>query len=167
MVEAVETVSEAQETPGRLLRAARLRKALSIEDVVGQLHLTHACITDIEQDCYDQFRAVSYIRGHLRAYSHFLELDSERILQLFGQLYRVDQKSGLTNPDCLYDSASTPYQATTKPKMRSIKYTIGLMGLFVLGGGVYLVAPKMPEAYLSTHAVTRSLSRLHPAGDVS
>lgn len=69
--------------PGAHLRFARETKRLSLFDVSKQLRLSVQRVTDIENDDYRRFGALTYVRGYLRSYARQVGLMEEDILAEF------------------------------------------------------------------------------------
>lgn len=69
------------QSPGAMLRAARERKGLGIEQVATQLNLRPTLVNGMENDQYDQLRIPAYRRGYLRAYARLLEIDPAPVLK--------------------------------------------------------------------------------------
>ena len=66
---------------GRLLRAARLERGLSIEDVARQLRLSTRQVTALEADDYSKLSSVTFLRGFVRNYAKLLRMDAAPLLQ--------------------------------------------------------------------------------------
>lgn len=70
-----------QATPGQILRAARLARGLSIQDVARQLRLSVRQITALEEDDYGKLSSGTFLRGFVRNYAKLLQLDPAPLLQ--------------------------------------------------------------------------------------
>jgi cytoskeleton protein RodZ len=70
-----------QATPGQILRAARLGRGLSIQDVGRQLRLSIRQITALEEDDYSKLPSGTFLRGFVRNYAKLLQLDPAPLLQ--------------------------------------------------------------------------------------
>ncbi|SEK37044.1 RodZ domain-containing protein [Nitrosovibrio tenuis] len=71
----------AEEGPGQLLRAARLERGLSIEDVARQLRLSVRQVTALEEDDYSKLSSATFLRGFIRNYAKLLQMDAKPLLQ--------------------------------------------------------------------------------------
>lgn len=80
--------------PGRRLREARERQALTVEDVAERLHLQQAQVEALENDDYTRFSAPIFISGYLRSYARLLDLDPEPVV-------RALEQQGLEQPPIL------------------------------------------------------------------
>lgn len=70
---------------GELLRAARVERGLSIEDVARQLRLSVKQVVALEEDEYDKVVGGTFLRGFVRNYAKLLQLDAAPLLQLLEQ----------------------------------------------------------------------------------
>lgn len=79
---------------GQYLREAREAKEIEIEDVVAQLRIRQPILDSFEAGEFE-IRGVPeiQIRGLLRIYARFLELDEDRVLLLYDQM-RLAQEKG-------------------------------------------------------------------------
>ena len=68
---------------GKTLRRHRIERRLSVENIAIELNLTTAVITALEADDYTRLPEPVYVRGYIRAYAAFLQLDSEPLLQSY------------------------------------------------------------------------------------
>lgn len=73
--------------PGQLLKNAREAKGLSPAEVARKLNFLPHYIPALENDDYSQLHSTTFIKGYLRAYARFLNLDPEVILQSFTTHY--------------------------------------------------------------------------------
>ncbi|PWH14457.1 MAG: hypothetical protein DDG59_12735 [Anaerolineae bacterium] len=73
------------ESVGRQLRAARLARGLSLEQVSKETHIKPHYLEALEADELEKLPARFQARGFLRVYSGFLGLDSTALLRQFDQ----------------------------------------------------------------------------------
>jgi len=71
------------ETVGQILSIGRNSKNLSIKDIAIELKITTSIIIDLENDNIKNNPDTIFIIGHLRTYSNFLELDTDKIIEKF------------------------------------------------------------------------------------
>lgn len=71
----------ADDRPGELLRAAREREGLSIEQVAEALHLDESIIAALEQNDFETLGAPVYVRGHISKYADLLGLPAEQLAE--------------------------------------------------------------------------------------
>ncbi|MCL1073415.1 RodZ domain-containing protein [Shewanella dokdonensis] len=68
-----------EETLGTVLQQARESKGLSLQEVAARLHLRASIVADIENDEFCNIASSTYVRGYVRNYARFLEIDPECI----------------------------------------------------------------------------------------
>lgn len=78
-----QTQVEQTKLPGFLLKQAREERGLNCEDVAAALNLSKACVKALENDDYDQLPAPTFIRGYIRSYAKFMQLDAEQLVALY------------------------------------------------------------------------------------
>jgi cytoskeleton protein RodZ len=81
-----DTIPPAEAAPagpgvGQLLRAARLERGLTIEDVARQLRLSVRQVTALEEDDYSKLSSITFLRGFVRNYAKLLQMDAAPLLQ--------------------------------------------------------------------------------------
>jgi|GEM_PF-4525342 len=94
------------QSAGDMLRSARERKGLSIEQAAAHLNLRPSLVTDLENEHYEQLRIPTYRRGYLRAYARLLEIDPEEVLRAH------DNKHGKADEPI---KVSTPIKPLKRP----------------------------------------------------
>ena len=77
--------AQAEPGPGGLLRAGRLERGLSIEDIARQLRLSVRQVTALEDDDYTKVASGTFLRGFVRNYAKLLQMDAAPLLQLLEQ----------------------------------------------------------------------------------
>ena len=73
------------ETPGSVLRAARLARGLSIVDVTHAIKFGARQIEALERDDFDKLPGNTFVRGLIRSYGKFLRLDEAPLLALLSR----------------------------------------------------------------------------------
>lgn len=87
------------QSAGDMLRSARERKGLSIEQAAAHLNLRPSLVTDLENEHYEQLRIPTYRRGYLRAYARLLEIDPEQVLKAHDEKHgKADEPIKTTTP---------------------------------------------------------------------
>lgn len=77
---------QAKESVGQILRAARLNRGLSVEDVARQLRLSVRQIAALEEDEYSKLVSNTFLRGFVRNYAKLLQIDASPLLQQLEEL---------------------------------------------------------------------------------
>lgn len=70
-------VPEARADIGTALKAARTRKGHALEAVAQQTRIPKKFLDALENNRFDEFPALAYLRGFLKSYCDYLELDFE------------------------------------------------------------------------------------------
>ena len=71
------------DTVGQILSIGRNSKNLSINDISAELMIPKSIIIDLENDNIKSNPDIIFNIGHLRSYSNFLELDTDKIIEKF------------------------------------------------------------------------------------
>lgn len=74
-------VTQAGQSAGQLLRAARTERGMSIEDVARQLRLSVRQITALEEGDYGRLPSGMFLRGFVRNYARLVQTDATPLLQ--------------------------------------------------------------------------------------
>lgn len=77
---------------GKLLRAAREKKKVSLRDVEKQIKVREQFIRALEEDKWYTFTSRIYVTGILKNYARFLELDERKILAFFRREYERSEE---------------------------------------------------------------------------
>ncbi len=84
-------------TVGQILLIARNSKNLSIIDISIELKISKSIIIDLENDNIKNNPDIIFNIGHLRSYSNFLELDTDKIIQKFKDQVSFNSKEEKKN----------------------------------------------------------------------
>lgn len=83
---------------GQLLRAARLERGLSVEDVARQLRLSVRQVTALEEDDYSKLSSITFLRGFVRNYAKLLQMDAAPLLERVQELLPPPQTQTISYP---------------------------------------------------------------------
>lgn len=70
-------------TVGQILRESRESKLYSLEDVEKTTKIRKNLLVALESDDYQKLPSYTFVRGFIRNYARFLNLDSEKMLAIF------------------------------------------------------------------------------------
>ncbi|MEQ8288687.1 MAG: DUF4115 domain-containing protein [Gammaproteobacteria bacterium] len=116
----------ATDRPGALLRAAREKQDLSVNDIYQRIHLEPRIIQAIEADEYDKISSPTYARGYLRTYAKMLGLDGDYIVSL----YNADNTAP---PPEILPEVKPPTQVSSSDKpVKAFTYLISLALVLLL-----------------------------------
>ena len=79
------SVASSRESPGALIREARQRMSLSLDDLAGQTKLTRHTLDALERDDFTALLEPVYVRGYYRKCAKVLGLPEQRLLDAYGQ----------------------------------------------------------------------------------
>ncbi|MBU1110262.1 helix-turn-helix domain-containing protein [Patescibacteria group bacterium] len=88
-------------TIGQLFKETRQKKKLSVKDTADQLSITTNFLLALERDDYRALPAEVYLKGFVRRYAQFLNIDEERALALFRRDYRQQKLVAAAPPQPL------------------------------------------------------------------
>lgn len=77
------TEAEAEMTAGQLLKAARERRKLTVQQVAVQLNLKPEQVERLEQDQLDSAMPETFAKGYFRAYARLLKLPEAQVMSAF------------------------------------------------------------------------------------
>lgn len=76
---------------GEQLRETRIRRGFSIEDVSNSLHLEYKLIEAIEAEDTNRLPGSSFVKGYLRNYARFLDMDHEPLVNAYAKMCGNDE----------------------------------------------------------------------------
>ncbi|MCS6983662.1 MAG: helix-turn-helix domain-containing protein [Leptospiraceae bacterium] len=114
-----------RETPGSLLRKAREEKKITLKQASEETRITQRHLSAIESDNYSVFPGETYTLGFLRSYASYLEVDPEKVIQL----YRGTQLS----------ESEVPLQELTRPPVALRDYLDKYLKPLLLGAVILLL----------------------------
>lgn len=88
--------------PGEYLAQIRLQKQIDLEQISKELAIPLKSLQALEKDDYQVLPEATFIRGFLRAYARYLQVDAQPLIDGFNQLY--PQKTGRLAEKSLTDS---------------------------------------------------------------
>lgn len=93
---------------GGVLKAARLKKGLAMEAVARQTRISKRYLEALEADRFDEFPALVYLRGFLKSYCEFLEVE-------FDPLWSQVEAATAPPPPAAPGAAAAPSAAPVTP----------------------------------------------------
>ena len=107
---------------GDILKAEREKQKLSIKDIESGTNIRSLYITAIEENKFDVLPGEVYLKGFLRSYANFLNIDSDYLLQVY-----KEQKGELDSEDEV-----TEEKESIKPKKKVRKGRVTILLAIVL-----------------------------------
>ncbi|MFK8068312.1 MAG: RodZ domain-containing protein [Gammaproteobacteria bacterium] len=74
-------VDQNRKTPGHRLKDARELKELNTSVIAQRLRLSEHQVEAIENDNYEQFPAIAYVRGYIRSYATLVDLNADELVE--------------------------------------------------------------------------------------
>ena len=128
---------------GRILHIERERRELSIGEVAKRLKLTAKQIEAFEAGDYESMREAVFIRGFLRTYGRFLDLDEQIVSEYLEKIMPQQGGRGSYSADSVKSSSlNFQNQKISKPFPTWI---FGLLVIPLLIAGVYVWQGKSQE----------------------
>jgi len=84
-------------TPGGILKKERLQKNIKIEDVVNAIKIRKDYINYLENNEFDKFESSIYVKGFLKLYSKYLNINEEKIIALYRRYMNIPPESQKVN----------------------------------------------------------------------
>lgn len=137
MNEILESATVLEETPGKILKAAREARQISISEVTQRLLLSKGTIVAIEEDDYSRIAAQVYAEGYLKAYAQFLQIPVDTILESFRRLnvYPRSETKVETKTQTQEQSCRCVYQELTHLLKGKCRWHVilGVVAILILG----------------------------------
>jgi cytoskeletal protein RodZ len=113
---------------GNTLSRARRARAITLEDVERDTHVSRRYLQALENEDFSLFPAPVYARGFLRTYARYLGLNPDELLRLF------------PNADLTVDISPLPTVSRPPEQLINVNWLVaGLVAIFLLGAGVLLL----------------------------
>lgn len=126
------------ETPGQLLRAARLARGCDLAAAHEGTKIPPRLLEALERDEYHQVSDMLYVRSFLRSYADWLELDQERVLELFDQVAGDPAPAGDSRTQVWSEDQVTVRRfGLGVPPLRVL--TLAVLGILIIASLVWLL----------------------------
>ena len=114
---------------GKLLKSKREERKISITKAAQEINITSRHLIALEEDNHSVFPGETYTLGFLRSYAAYLDIDPEKVIQLYKGAQLVDKE--------------VPLQELTKPTLTAFdhiqKYMKYILGILIVLVGVFLI----------------------------
>lgn len=153
--------NDIQFSPGSLLKQARERAGISIDDVSQKLKLTRQTIISIESDDYSTDLPVTFYRGYLRNYAELLNVDDDDVVESFDNYCK--RSNLFTNPEHSLATIELEKPLTSGNWMVKVVTTLIVL---VLAFSVYylLVEKKVWQQFTSSVTTSSEEETILPMG---
>ncbi len=113
---------------GSTLSRARRARAITLEDVERDTHVSKRYLEALENEDFTIFPAPVYARGFLRTYSRYLGLNPEELIRIF------------PNGDLTVDITPLPTVSRSPAELINVNWLVaGLVAIFLIGAGLLLL----------------------------
>ena len=113
---------------GNTLSRARRARAITLEDVERDTHVSRRYLQALENEDFSIFPAPVYARGFLRTYARYLGLNPEELLRVF------------PTADLIVDITPLPSVSRPPEQLINVNWLVaGLVAIFLLGAGLLLL----------------------------
>ena len=132
-------------TVGEILKKARLEKNISHAEVEKQIKIRKKFLIALEESNWQNLPSLPYIKGFIRNYSHFLNLNGDEMVAIFRRQYLwKDNESVL--PDAVTKPVNEPFiRFTPKTIVATLLTFLMLTFLLFLANQyrLYISAPSL------------------------
>lgn len=73
-------------SPGQLLRAARMDKGFELTRISEELKIPESKLSALESDDFSKLASPTFVKGYIRAYSRYLDLDVDFVVRAYDSL---------------------------------------------------------------------------------
>jgi hypothetical protein len=115
-------------TVGEILKKAREEKLLSFDEIEKQLRIRKKFLSALENNDWNNLPSLPYIKGFIRNYSKFLDLNPDEMVAIFRRQYTHREKTGLLPKGVTTPLNETPFRIT--PQLTVISLTIIFITIF-------------------------------------
>jgi hypothetical protein len=113
---------------GNTLSRARRARAITLEDVERDTHVSKRYLAALENEDFSIFPAPVYARGFLRTYSRYLGLNPDELIRVF------------PNGDLTVDITPLPTVSRPPEQLINVNWMVaGLVAILLLGAGALLL----------------------------
>jgi hypothetical protein len=134
---------------GNTLSRARRARAITLEDVERDTHVSRRYLQALENEDFSIFPAPVYARGFLRTYSRYLGLNPDELVRVF------------PNGDLTVDITPLPSVSRPPEQLINVNWLVaGLVAIFLLGAGILLMqSTENPAGAGATTLGTQALNQ--------
>jgi len=94
-------------TVGEILRRARDEKGLTLDHIEEKIKIRKKFLQALEENAWNKLPSLPYIKGFLRNYSSFLNLNADEMLAVFRRQYLFEEKDELI-PESISNPVNKP-----------------------------------------------------------
>jgi cytoskeleton protein RodZ len=164
------SVSEARLVPNEYLADARKQKGIEERDAADALKISVARLRSIETGEYTVFPSETYVRGHLRKYSRFLDVDEVAVVDAYNCAH--PPTFDFVNPENNSKEKKNPRDASAKRPWKLVALMLAFVSLWIAAyssfgpssNGSYAVSSSSNPTLATPNAISKSIDIEDTAG---
>jgi len=141
-----QTKEEAQGSLGSLLKSYREQNGHDIYEVAEALCLSPEIISSLEKEDFDALPEPPYVRGYLRSYAKFADIDPQRIIDLY------EKTRGADPQDLEYHFKPSNSGNFARPAVSASAIRLGFIALLLVGLAALSMVPAVNNWITATWA---------------
>lgn len=122
---------------GKKLEAARVKKQMTIEDVARVTKIRPHSIAELERDDYSNFPSLAYAKGFVILYAKYLGVDVNDINNVFGNPNEFGMSDYEYLSHTVENEGTKPHRAETERSRGGSKATIIILIILIIVGGAF------------------------------
>ena len=145
-------------TVGEILKAARLEKKLTLEDISRETRINLKYLEAIEANDFATLPPATFTKGFMQNFAKTVGLDARNILAIFRRDYDADER-GRIIPRGLAEPVRAPlnlFTPTTTTIALSVAFGVLILGFFTRQIIQYRMAPSLEVTEPANHAQVTS-----------
>lgn len=139
------------QSPGQLLRQARNRLDLTIEELVAQTRLPRTILEALEDDDFRSLREPTYVRGYYRKCATILNIPEETLIASYEQLTGTKRVRAPVKPLLLPDDLGHRRHGRHRYGRRSVRWRgFAFVIAITVGAGVWYLHAHVKAGHFET-----------------
>ena len=160
-------------TVGEIIKAARLEKQMTIEDISHETRINVKYLEAIEANDFDTLPPATFTKGFMQNYAKYVGLDPKNILAIFRRDYDSDER-GRIIPRGLAEPVRNPinwFTPTTTTIALSVAFGVLILGFFIRQIIAFRSAPSLeisaPVSGTTLASPVTVIGKTHPQASVT
>ncbi|WP_317931598.1 RodZ domain-containing protein [Halioxenophilus sp. WMMB6] len=139
-------------TPGQMLQDARQKMGFELADVAREINLPVKKLTALEQNQFDRLSSPTFIKGYLRSYCRYLQIDADAVIACYDNYVSELSQAGVTvtRPTQRMKPLEKPFPEWNWAILVGAVLFVALAGFFLWGGGKDAESPAVARQTVET-----------------